>query len=647
MAVDGENDGRKLTSGPGGINVGGSPNEPLLRSRVRGDAFDRSVLTVDGTQYVGDGTSRPMPLGTTALLGYVSVRTFGAVGNGTADDTAAIQATIDYLTGSADPDTNTRNPDYGIYFPPGTYKITSPIEVWSVQGFHMKGAGPGLTDFLPSGTMDMLFDFDGISRSSIGGFSVSGSGSVAHELTEVIRIHHTTEINRTTNYSQLYDVVINAPTKYVHGIRIGEQGEHTQVDTITLRDITIVGGWTAGENTWWQGGLRVGSGEFSNNLDHKGFNCTLNSHRYNLYMDCSQFALFGFEFSGSEADIYIGDITTYLVVRGGRSETSGRLLLTDTASAPALVSLEDIDWKASSLDADDEFIKWLLSGCLYLKNIRAINPPTSHTPKVRAVPSAGAHLDVIIDGIVVMGGTLATTFISNSNSQISGRGYTSLDSTTGLIDATNSVKGEFIIGEAVTQVIRRTRRSAEAADRFQMLARGVMMWGDGTNAPDTGLERVGANKLGTSTGDDFAVANEFYIQDGSSNNQVRGGGRSPSNQAGFSLGSLSDVKFGRLGAARFGVDSDVEITVAGKGLRVKEGSNAKQGTSTLVAGTVTVSNTSVTANSRILLTVQSLGTVTAPKAIAVTARTASTSFTITSEDATDTSVVAWQIFEPA
>jgi hypothetical protein len=82
------------------------------------------------------------------------------------------------------------------------------------------------------------------------------------------------------------------------------------------------------------------------------------------------------------------------------------------------------------------------------------------------------------------------------------------------------------------------------------------------------------------------------------------------------------------------------------GLTVKEGTNAKQGTATLAAGTVTVANTSVTANSRILLTVQSLGTVTDPKAVAVTARVVGTSFTIRSADATDTSVVAYEIFEP-
>lgn len=89
------------------------------------------------------------------------------------------------------------------------------------------------------------------------------------------------------------------------------------------------------------------------------------------------------------------------------------------------------------------------------------------------------------------------------------------------------------------------------------------------------------------------------------------------------------------------------VDTVGKGLQIKEGSNAKQGTVTLSAGTVTVSNTSVTANSRIFLTVTSLGTVTTPKAVAVTGRTAGTSFTITSADNTDTSTVAYEIFEPA
>jgi hypothetical protein len=87
------------------------------------------------------------------------------------------------------------------------------------------------------------------------------------------------------------------------------------------------------------------------------------------------------------------------------------------------------------------------------------------------------------------------------------------------------------------------------------------------------------------------------------------------------------------------------VATAGYGLRVAEGSNCKQGTATLVGGTVTVSNTSVTANSRIFLTSQADGGT--PGFLRVSARVAGTSFTITSSSGTDTSTVAYQIFEPA
>ena len=84
----------------------------------------------------------------------------------------------------------------------------------------------------------------------------------------------------------------------------------------------------------------------------------------------------------------------------------------------------------------------------------------------------------------------------------------------------------------------------------------------------------------------------------------------------------------------------------GDGRKLKEGTDQFGGAATLVLGVATVTNANVAANSRIHLTVQSLGTVTAPKAVAVTARTVGTSFTITSADLTDTSVVAWEIVTP-
>lgn len=88
---------------------------------------------------------------------------------------------------------------------------------------------------------------------------------------------------------------------------------------------------------------------------------------------------------------------------------------------------------------------------------------------------------------------------------------------------------------------------------------------------------------------------------------------------------------------------NVLISTIGKGLQVKTGTNAKIGTSVLVGGTVTVSNTSVTANSRIFLTSQSDGGTVG--FLRVTAKTAATSFVITSSSLLDTSTVAWMIVE--
>lgn len=89
------------------------------------------------------------------------------------------------------------------------------------------------------------------------------------------------------------------------------------------------------------------------------------------------------------------------------------------------------------------------------------------------------------------------------------------------------------------------------------------------------------------------------------------------------------------------------------GLIIAEGTNAKMGIATLVAGTVTVSNTSVAANSRIFLSRQAANSATGIGSLSLGTVTASTSFVINSlaSDATvetgDTSIVAWLIIQPA
>ena len=93
------------------------------------------------------------------------------------------------------------------------------------------------------------------------------------------------------------------------------------------------------------------------------------------------------------------------------------------------------------------------------------------------------------------------------------------------------------------------------------------------------------------------------------------------------------------------LDGDVTIATVGAGLRVKEGVNARMGVDTLVAGSVVVNTAAITANSRIFLSGQNSAGVHGE--LTVSARTAGTSFTISSGNVADTRSIGWMIVEPA
>jgi len=66
---------------------------------------------------------------------WVDVKAHGAIGDGSTDDTAAIQAAID----SYGQETGATATGGVVYFPPGTYKVTSQLDMYS--GVHIVGSG--------------------------------------------------------------------------------------------------------------------------------------------------------------------------------------------------------------------------------------------------------------------------------------------------------------------------------------------------------------------------------------------------------------------------------------------------------------------------------------------------------------------------
>jgi hypothetical protein len=214
--------------------------------------------------------------------------------------------------------------------------------------------------------------------------------------------------------------------------------------------------------------------------------------------------------------------------------------------------------------------------------------------------------------------------------------------------------------------------AGSGTDTFKLTSDGKIAWGP-TSSPtnqdvslnraalgilsvtDSGtgnsaMLRVAASASQTSTTELFsavcnAAGDVSYIAKVTGDTQNRWRVDS-SGQQQWGTGALAaDVTFGRLAAGIVGTSvGSIAADQLGQGFQVKEGSNAKQGVATLAAGTVVVSNTSVTASSRIQLTAQDNNST---GALRVSARTAGTSFTITSSNAGDTGVVAFFITEPA
>jgi hypothetical protein len=122
----------------------------------------------------GSTTARSLP---NRFADVVNVKDFGAIGNGVADDTAAIQAAV-----------NSTSPFGEVFFPEGTYKISSTITLPSssgLSGITLRGIGWGSV-IKPTSAVsiairvlgDVVFisnlQFDGISTSSAAGIQFEG-----------------------------------------------------------------------------------------------------------------------------------------------------------------------------------------------------------------------------------------------------------------------------------------------------------------------------------------------------------------------------------------------------------------------------------------------------------------------------------------
>ena len=110
--------------------------------------------------------------GTAGRLGWADVRTFGAKGDGRADDTRAIQRAIDSLKGSAG-----GSQGGTVYFPRGSYRVAGALDADRSVGLVLQGDGsptPGY-EALPASVITYTGGGDRfVSARSSNGFTVRG-----------------------------------------------------------------------------------------------------------------------------------------------------------------------------------------------------------------------------------------------------------------------------------------------------------------------------------------------------------------------------------------------------------------------------------------------------------------------------------------
>lgn len=108
---------------------------------------------------------------------WVSVKDFGAVGDGSTDDSSAILAAVNAATGATGGNSST----YGVYFPAGIYKVTTsacftPTVASTARGIHFFGAG-WYTSIIRYGTLSgatWLYDNGATARTQFSTFEDLG-----------------------------------------------------------------------------------------------------------------------------------------------------------------------------------------------------------------------------------------------------------------------------------------------------------------------------------------------------------------------------------------------------------------------------------------------------------------------------------------
>lgn len=473
-------------------------------SALRDDiAADPDAATVDARTVVAADTTVTTTTARSLAARFaqvVNVKDFGAVGDGVARDDDNIQAAIDAVTsGNADPALGVRVATRAVYLPAGTYRLTSGLLIESMHSLKFYGDGSGKTILAVDGAIGTVLDLNGTAYCEFHDFSIesldgggdsadataNGGGSDRFDVGIKVRWDNTASV-RSSTANKFRNIAIGTQlgARFKVGFQIGSdltESANVQEDQTQWIGCRVVGR-NKDNSTWWQEGVRVGSGVFGNNLIHTFLGLETSLCKYGVRCCAGQAAFYGGTNQTCEVDWRFDGTTGYWFVSGFRSESSERIIQTHgTVAYAAHVTFADCQFRLTTADlnADKRAVYWTYPGCLAFNNCSFSGGESDTLAPKMYLDGGSKFLVVLVDGMQWGGAATSANWIdaSSAGALVQARGV--------VFYATDGTVSSWFTGTVYSGT-------------------GKLEFGALTGAVDTNLYRSAANIL--KTDDKFVAA---------------------------------------------------------------------------------------------------------------------------------------------
>jgi hypothetical protein len=325
--------------------------------------------------------------------GTYSVRDWGAKGDGVADDSDAIQRAIDAAISPEPPRTTARKALGPVYLPPGTYRITKPLRVYSVVGFRLSGAGAS-SILAPDGEMESVLDLNGVAFSEFDRFRIDGGGRA--KVTDVVSLEWLPEVaGRSTSVVRFLHIDVMNFKTFVNGFNVGRRSGNGQVDLGYFQHCSVSGDWQPGNTTTFQTAFLFGGASHGNNVCHYLAHPVLAGCRHLVAASGSlPVTAMGGSYGNAEA-VFRWTSSGPLTAIGGRAEGCQRLYVDATSAGwDAVVTIQGFNFMCEAIAPDGLVVDWNTGGRLKLDGVQFAGGPPGAKPFVRLGPWKALAADI-------------------------------------------------------------------------------------------------------------------------------------------------------------------------------------------------------------------------------------------------------------